>query len=42
VKTQNVVTDLVAVIQSQQRIIEEQERRLAALEAAIGLAKAPN
>lgn len=35
VKTQNVVADLVTVIQHQQKIIEAQERRLAALEKSI-------
>ena len=35
VKTQNIVADLVSVIQHQQQIIEDQERRLAALERAI-------
>jgi hypothetical protein len=32
VKTQNVVADLVAVIQQQQRLLQEQERRIEALE----------
>lgn len=34
-KTQNVVADLVAVVQLQQRTIEEQSRRIEALETRL-------